>query len=101
QSDVYSFSMAVWEILTGVVPLRHYPRDAVSYHVVVKGTRPVQATPLGLSDAVWALIEQCWQADYRARPAIHSVVPCLKDALQRTGSVKLTAPKSWPLNLGQ
>ncbi|KZT10273.1 uncharacterized protein LAESUDRAFT_747675 [Laetiporus sulphureus 93-53] len=86
QSDVYSLAMVMWEIFTGRMPFHEIPRDpAVVYQVTMLGTRPKRppdALLLGLSDAVWLLMELCWRTDRRERPMMAFVVQQLTKAIE-------------------
>ncbi|EMD31499.1 hypothetical protein CERSUDRAFT_145024 [Gelatoporia subvermispora B] len=100
ESDVYAFAMVMWEAFTGRVPFPSIQRDAAVMHKVIGGgrpTRPFQATDLGLSDAVWDIVERCWQGDRGARPIISQV----RDQLEQVVDVveDLGAPQEWPLDV--
>ncbi|KZT10224.1 kinase-like protein, partial [Laetiporus sulphureus 93-53] len=86
QSDVYSLAMVMWEIFTGRMPFHEIPRDpAVVYQVTMLGTRPKRppdALLLGLSDAVWRLMELCWRTDWRERPMMAFILQQLAKAIE-------------------
>ncbi|OCH89807.1 kinase-like protein [Obba rivulosa] len=103
QIDIYALSMVMWEIFTGRVPFYYWRRDATVIHHVVQGKRPlrpVQATPLGLSDAIWALMQSCWESDGQQRPHIDDVVGQLRgELMERPGDHVHHTPQEWPLNV--
>jgi serine/threonine protein kinase len=67
-SDIYSFSMIMWEFTSGVPPFKH---KAHSHHLalsICEGERPViiENTPKCYID----LMKQCWDSDPSKRPTI-------------------------------
>lgn len=67
-ADVYAFGMVCFEVLSG----GHYPFEgmpnipAIIYKVAVLRERP--ARPEGVSDGIWALMNDCWEFDAANRP---------------------------------
>ncbi|KAG6835339.1 hypothetical protein H0H93_002524, partial [Arthromyces matolae] len=66
------------QILTGLVPFSHMQNDfAVMMHVS-SGGRPARPEHLnsifGMTDEMWPLMEQCWDADPRKRPSSRDIV---------------------------
>ena len=43
-------------------------------------SRPEEARALGLSDAIWEVVEKCWQKEREERPTISHVLQRLQDA---------------------
>jgi serine/threonine protein kinase len=68
-SDIYSFSMIMWEFTSGIPPFKHKAHD---YHLVLNicegGERPeiVENTPKCYID----LMKKCWDSDPLNRPTI-------------------------------
>lgn len=66
--------------MTGKPPFSEHRSDAIVMFAVIRGSRPQRpshnATQRGLTDPVWALIEQCWSTDPGQRP---SVLLCLNE----------------------
>ena len=92
ESDVYSFAMLMIEVLTQdprrVFFAHYYPapiqvfsnelpfNDKPVYLAVVavlSGERPSRPTHASCSNALWALIQLCWNQDPHLRPDISSV----------------------------
>lgn len=69
--DMYAFAVCIWAMLTGEIPWKNHNVVSVAYNVHM-GRRP----PLDLTDDVRCprklrkLIEQCWDAEPRRRPAV-------------------------------
>ena len=85
-------------MFTGRVPFTHalVPRVPVLIVQGIRPERPATATPLGLSDEVWDLMETCWRADWRKRPRIRRVLGALRINLQRHEALDVV-PCAWPL----
>ncbi|XP_078097928.1 mitogen-activated protein kinase kinase kinase 10 [Mustelus asterias] len=71
-SDVWSFGVLLWELLTGEAPYREIDGLAVAYGVAVnKLTLPIPSTcpePFG------KLMEDCWNSDAHGRPSFTSIL---------------------------
>ncbi|POG76297.1 kinase-like domain-containing protein [Rhizophagus irregularis DAOM 181602=DAOM 197198] len=67
-SDIYSFSMIMWEFTSGIPPFDHEGHDHDLILSVYKGKRPkiVENTPKCYSD----LMEKCWDLNPSNRPTI-------------------------------
>ncbi|KZT71410.1 kinase-like protein [Daedalea quercina L-15889] len=100
ESDVYSFSMVMWEVRHILPPMRtflpdvrtpkvftgRYPYDESRLDGQVlnkiltgkRPLRPLEAKSLGLSDEVWEVMERCWREDRLRRPRIYVVLQDLK-----------------------
>ncbi|XP_066494514.1 mitogen-activated protein kinase kinase kinase 10 [Tiliqua scincoides] len=65
-SDVWSFGVLLWELLTGEVPYREIDALAVAYGVAMnKLTLPIPST---CPEPFARLLEDCWRPDPHARP---------------------------------
>ena len=64
KSDVYSFAMTCYEVLTGKSPLPNL--RACDYEAVLSGTRP--DLPTDLNPRLRTLIRKCWHATPAKRP---------------------------------
>ncbi|KAI9029135.1 kinase-like domain-containing protein [Hyaloraphidium curvatum] len=72
-ADVYAFGMVCYEVASkGRFPFEELMNPAlVLYNVAVKGVRPER--PDGVPDALWHLMERCWDQDPKKRPAFGEV----------------------------
>ncbi|XP_061453265.1 mitogen-activated protein kinase kinase kinase 10 isoform X2 [Rhineura floridana] len=71
-SDVWSFGVLLWELLTGEVPYREIDALAVAYGVAMnKLTLPIPST---CPEPFAHLLEECWSPDPHARPDFGSIL---------------------------
>lgn len=74
KADVYSWSMVVWELLTGQRPFAAYSIHEHGLHVCLQGERP----PLrGLPQDVQNLLACCWTEDVTTRLTVREVTVLL------------------------
>ena len=72
ESDVYSFGMIMWEIITGCKPFADVEHDHnLIYQIVYHEKRPeiTNDTPECFAD----LMKKCWDSDPKKRPSIETV----------------------------
>lgn len=80
ESDVYSFAILLWEILTGKAPFPYKTIVDLKENVVNNGVRPSKSDfveKLGteiLSTGIWELLEDMWQTDFKKRPTFIKVL---------------------------
>ena len=76
EADIYALGMTVYQVLTGKWPF--YPkREAEVTHAVIFGERPPKpenAEEIGMTEAVWELIRECWREDRTERPVISEIL---------------------------
>ncbi|POG73412.1 kinase-like domain-containing protein, partial [Rhizophagus irregularis DAOM 181602=DAOM 197198] len=68
ESDIYSFSMIMWEFTSGIPPFNHESHDHDLILSICKGERPeiIKNTPKCYID----LMKKCWDSDPSNRPTI-------------------------------
>lgn len=76
-SDVYSFGILTWELvsLRRPYPEFHQPNQ-LQKAVAIDGHRP---DPRVVTHPIKDLIESCWQMNYAARPTFTQVLRCLEE----------------------
>ncbi|KAG0616332.1 hypothetical protein M758_5G106200 [Ceratodon purpureus] len=73
KSDVYSYGMTCYEILTGCIPFEEV--SSSNYDVVLGGARPELPSHLDLPGYLWMreMLERCWHADPLQRPTFKEI----------------------------
>lgn len=62
--------------MSGNVPFSQHNTLAVIYKTVngARPERPTNAAAIGLSDALWKIVEDCWKQQPQERPAVRAVL---------------------------
>ncbi|POG57635.1 kinase-like domain-containing protein, partial [Rhizophagus irregularis DAOM 181602=DAOM 197198] len=71
-SDIYSFSMIMWEFTSGIPPFNNIQHDLHLSISICKGERPgiIKNTPQCYVD----LMKKCWDEDPSKRPSANEVL---------------------------
>jgi len=83
KSDVYSFAVILWEIITGEQPFAEFDikwTHVLEDKIVQEGLRPT--IPSNCTPAYASLIKRCWADSPSARPSFSKVVPELEAMLR-------------------
>ena len=79
ESDCYALGMVIYEVLSGRIPFAP-SKSSVVILMVLEGRRPVR--PQGeegrlFTDAIWAVLELCWQPQPSNRTSVEEVLQAL------------------------
>ena len=89
EADIYALGMTVYQVLTDKWPF--FPRrEAEITHAVISGERPPKpenSESIGITEAVWDLLRECWREDRATRPNILNVLGRFRSI---TGEAKST-----------
>ena len=114
ESDCYALGMVIYEVswlcssqvvllihpfqvLTGLLPF-HNLHLYTPVLAILRGERPekpLDAEPLGLSDALWGLVRSCWSESSSTRPTARRLLDCLSVA-----SLTWVPPPVYPVKAG-
>lgn len=87
-SDIWSYGVLLWELLTGEVPYRGIDGLAVAYGVAVnKLTLPIPST---CPEPFAKLMKECWQQDPHIRPSFAAI---LEQLMAIEGAVMTEMPQ--------
>ena len=89
EGDVYALGMTVYQVLTGEFPF--YPRREFEViHAVINGERPPKpenAEEIGMTEAIWGLMEECWKEDRAERPVMPEVLRRFREITGETKTI--------------
>uniref|UniRef100_A0A3B3HNV9 Mitogen-activated protein kinase kinase kinase n=1 Tax=Oryzias latipes TaxID=8090 RepID=A0A3B3HNV9_ORYLA len=87
-SDVWSYGVLLWELLTGEVPFRGIDGLAVAYGVAMnKLSLPIPST---CPEPFARLMEDCWSSDPHCRPSFSTILDHLT-AIEESGFFEMPA----------
>ncbi len=79
QSDVYSYGMVMWELLTAQTPFGAVQSPVRIMKLVLDGGRP--PLPASAHAGYGSLVQQCWQLEPERRPLFPVIVQRLEQML--------------------
>ncbi|KAF7328273.1 Kinase-like protein [Mycena venus] len=94
-SDVYAFSMTLYEMYTDEIPLFSVPYADLVDLVVRRGGRPERPEAdegRPIPDELWELTEQCWVADPHKRPTATQIHDRIKNMLSHLPQQSVNEP---------
>ncbi|KAF5753084.1 serine/threonine-protein kinase EDR1-like [Tripterygium wilfordii] len=83
KADVFSFGIALWELLTGELPHAFLTPLQAAVGVVQKGLRPT--IPKQTHPKLAHLLEKCWQQDPTQRPNFSEIIEMLQQIAKEVG----------------
>ncbi|EXX60025.1 kinase-like domain-containing protein [Rhizophagus irregularis DAOM 181602=DAOM 197198] len=86
-SDIYSFSMIMWEFTSGIPPFNDKAHDIQLSLSICKGERPeiIEDTPQCYVD----LMKRCWDEDSLNRPSSKEVLSIIENWIFRSSDKKI------------
>ncbi|EXX67919.1 Sps1p [Rhizophagus irregularis DAOM 197198w] len=76
-SDIYSFSMIMWEFISGVPPFNDKDHNLQLSLDICRGERP--EIPKGIPQCYTNLMKRCWDEDPNERPSTSEVFKTIRD----------------------
>lgn len=80
KADVFSFSLCIWELLSGELPFAHLKPAAAAAEMAYHTTRPPIAVTF--PKPIVTLLQRCWNSCADDRPEFKEIVPILEECKQ-------------------
>lgn len=74
--DVYSFTLVLWELLTGLVPFAELSGNEAAHQAAINGLRPL--LPPDIDSRLRSLISRSWDGDQNNRPSFSDISAVLR-----------------------
>lgn len=81
ESDVYSYGMTCYEIVTGCIPFEGIVCSTNTYEIVLSGKRP-ENLPHDLPQFIRDIIVSCWHSDPMLRPSFSEICLLLEAGIK-------------------
>ncbi len=82
-SDIYSYGLVLWSILSGKMPYETIPKDKMAAHIIMGNKESIVDTiPSEYAD----IIRRCWDSEPKNRPALEEIIPVLERQLRPRSS---------------
>jgi hypothetical protein len=97
-SDIWSFGVLVWEILTeGDTPYPDVLNTIMAMTDHLESGCRLRRPKKICDDALWALMVQCWREKRKERPALEAILAQLSHSMEQAAAVAATATISTKL----
>ncbi|CAK4137197.1 unnamed protein product [Aphanomyces euteiches] len=78
KSDVWSFGITLWEILSNDVPFKDWSEEDIVEAIKTDEERPEKPQVEPHLEPLWAIITKCWQSNPADRPVADDIVEYLE-----------------------
>lgn len=83
ESDVYSFAMTAYEVLTGNMPYAGITGDGPLAIAISGDVRPLRPSNDVMAEIIWGMVESCWHLEPNLRPPIKEVHRMLRNTTEK------------------
>lgn len=85
EADIYALGMTIYQVLAGKRPFLQRRKARIICAVILgdRPTKPDNAGEIGMTVAVWNLLEECWREDRMTRPSASDALRRLLDTTDK------------------